>query len=99
MSLSREQLSQLSQPEAALGLKKFLIGDERLNLRLKLSILSWLQLFFRRTISRKIRACTRWCCLLAKQHLHKARDLLLPKLISDEIDLENLSINAGQIVA
>jgi|GEM_PF-5440495 hypothetical protein len=99
MSLSREQLSQLSQPEAALGLKKFLIGDERLNLRLKLSILSWLQLFVIRTISGKIRTCTRRCCLLRKQNLHKARDLLLPKLISGEIDLENFSINAGQIAA
>jgi hypothetical protein len=37
--------------------------------------------------------------LLPKQNLHKARDLLLPKLISSEIDLENFSINAGQIAA
>jgi hypothetical protein len=43
-------------PKQTDGLKKFPIGNDRLNLRLKLSILSWLQLFVIRTISRKIRS-------------------------------------------
>ncbi len=32
-------------------------------------------------------------------NLRQTRDLLLPKLISGEIDAENLEINAGRIVA
>jgi hypothetical protein len=97
--LCRYQESNCHNPKQTDGLKKFLVGDDYLNLRLKISILSWLQLFVIQTISRKIRACTRRCCLLPKQNLHKARDLLLPKLISGETDLENLSIKAGQIAA
>ncbi|MEG3876672.1 restriction endonuclease subunit S [Microcoleus sp. herbarium7] len=34
-----------------------------------------------------------------KQNLRQTRDLLLPKLISGEIDVENLDINTGEIAA
>jgi type I restriction enzyme S subunit len=39
------------------------------------------------------------CFLDKNANLRKTRDLLLPKLISGEIDVENLDINAGAIAA
>jgi len=33
------------------------------------------------------------------ENLRQTRDLLLPKLISGEIDVENLDINTGEIAA
>ena len=37
--------------------------------------------------------------ILKNQNLRKTRDLLLPRLISGEIDVENLDINTGEIAA
>lgn len=37
--------------------------------------------------------------LLKNANLRQTRDLLLPKLISGEIDVENLDINTGEIAA
>src|SRR6476661_8428749 len=100
--LPREQLSQLSQDYQTLRLKKFPIRDDRLNLRLKLSILSWLQLFVIRTISRKIKACTRRCCLLPKirESIKVYRDAAgLCKIATlDEIEAQGWSLNSGRYV-
>jgi type I restriction-modification system DNA methylase subunit len=78
------------------------MGDDRLNLRLKLSILSWLQLFVIRTIWRKVRTCTRRCCLLPKtrESIKVYRDVAgLCKIATlDKIEAQGWSLNPGRYV-